>query len=346
MKMTVKVLLIFCVIIGVVFTGCNRDGADRVFHINLASVGPSPDPMQNSELYWFNTFRDYVEERSAGRLRAHFFGGGQLGGQAEIAQGVAGGSIHMGIINLAVLTSHDRNLMIFTIPGIFQDEMEATAILNSPFSQELFSNLERQMNFRVIQPASNGFRSFTNSRRELRLPEDMRGLTFRVMQDPMFITMVEALGARAVPMPSPEMYFAMQTGVVDGQENPVINVLQDLTFEVQRYMVLNKHTASVMLKLISERWLSTLPEDLQQIVLDGANLGGEAAFRRTQIMNNEGVEILRGHGMIVYEPTPAELAEWHAAVYPAASAFVRSQVGDELVDSLLATIQAHRDGRL
>ena len=344
MKMIVKVLLIFCVIIGVVFTGCNRDGADRVHTINFASVGPSPDPVQNSDLFWFNTFRDYVEERSGGRLRAHFFGGGQLGGQAEIAQGVAGGSIHMGIVNLAVLTAHDRNLRIFNLPGIFSDTDEATAILNSPFGREIFSNLENQMNFKVVAPASNGFRSFTNSRRELRRPEDIRGLTFRVMQDPMAIAMVEALGARAVPMPSPEMYFAMQTGVVDGQENPVVNILQDLTFEVQRYLVLSSHQPSIMLKLISERWLSTLPEDLQQIIMDGAQLSGYAAFRHTQRQNIDGIQQLRDLGMIVYEPTPAEQAAWHNAVYPAASAFVRGEVGDELVDRLLAAIQAHRAG--
>jgi TRAP-type C4-dicarboxylate transport system substrate-binding protein len=134
----------------------------------------------------------------------------------------------------------------------------------------------------------------------------------------------------------------MQNGVVDGQENPVINVIQDLTYEVQKYMVLDGHTASIMMGVISGQWFNTLPADLQQIVIDGMNLGGEKAFELTQKLNRDGIATLREKGLQVYEPTPQELEEWHSIIYPATVSFVKNQVGDELVNRLDAEIKTYR----
>ena len=195
MKKSLNKFLVFGICIGILFTACTKKETTgsstqetKVYTAKFASTVPGMDPKEVTDVLWGKLFSDYVAEKSGGRLKVDYYGAGQLGAQLEIAQGVSGGSIEIGIVNMAVLTNFDKNFMIFTIPGIFTDADECTAILNSAFGKELFAGLEKQMNFRVSAPACNGFRSFTNSKREVRWPGDMKGLVMRVMQDPVYIS--------------------------------------------------------------------------------------------------------------------------------------------------------------
>ena len=144
------------------------------------------------------------------------------------------------------------------------------------------------------------------------------------------------------PMPGSEMYTAMQNGTVDGQENPPVNILNDRTYEVQKYMVLDKHVASVVTFCISEAAWQNLPEDLQKVVSDAAaTVTPEAAAVCTKL-NDNGVAKLQELGMSVYEPTEEELADWHDAMRDPCVEYVKSQLGDEIVDELLNAIDAVR----
>jgi tripartite ATP-independent transporter DctP family solute receptor len=347
MKMKSKsVISMFLVVVLALFVvaieGQVSQASDKVYNIKFATNPAELTPDTSPDTCWAYTLRDYIEKQSGGRLKLDLYPSAQLGGHAEIAQGVAGGSIEMGIVNLSVLTSLDRNIMAFTIPGLFSNTQECTDILNSDVAREIFSKLEQDMKFRIIYPYCNGYRNFTNSKKELKIVEDVRGLSFRVMEDPVSIAMVEAIGAKAVPMSASEMYLAMQNGVVDGHENTITNVIQDLTYEVQKSMVLDKHTASVSVTLISQTWFDSLPKDLQQIIMDGQKLAFEASFALTERLNEEGVAILREKGMAVYEPTPEELADWQNAILSTTSAYVRQQIGDALVDKVISEIEIHR----
>ena len=181
-------------------------------------------------------------------------------------------------------------------------------------------------------------RCFTTTDKELTTVDTAKGVTFRVMQSEVCEKMVEAIGANPVPMAGSEMYTALQNGTVDGQENPPVNILNDKTYEVQKYMVMDKHIASIVTFAISENFLKSLPEDLQKIVTDAAEAVTPESAEVCAKLNEEGVAKLEEYGMSVYTPSAEELEDWHGAMRQTCIDFVTKQVGSELVNELLTAI--------
>jgi len=167
-----------------------------------------------------------VEEKSNGQIKVAFFPAGQLGSFIEMAQSVINGDVEAAIINTIPINFY-KDCSIFGMPGVFRTKDECNSILNKGWGKEFNKRIEDALNIKILSHYSIGFRHFTNSVRELRLPEDAKGLTFRVMESPISIKMVEVLGANAVPIASSEMYVAMQNKVVDGQENPISSIIMD-----------------------------------------------------------------------------------------------------------------------
>ena len=139
-------------------------------------------------------------------------------------------------------------------------------------------------------------------------------------------------------MPSSEMYVAMQNHVVDGQENPIQNIVIDKTYEVQDWCVLDNHTPTVMSYMINDDFYNNL-SDAQREVVDAAHAEAMAAAREvTQNLEASGIKTLEANGMTVYEPTTEELEAWQAAYAPACEEYMREQLGDELVDQCIAQL--------
>lgn len=134
------------------------------------------------------------------------------------------------------------------------------------------------------------------------------------------------------------MYTALQNGTVDGQENPPINILNDKTYEVQNYMVMDKHIASIVTFVISEQFLSSLPEDLQKVVIDAAETVTPESTKVCAALNEAGVTKLEEYGMEVYTPTDAELEDWHNTMREPCIEYITGQIGEETVKELLAAI--------
>jgi len=161
-----------------------------------------------------------------------------------MAKSVITGDVEAAIINTIPMGNFYKDCSIFEMPGVFSDKDECNSILNKGWGKEFNKRIEDALNIKILSHYSIGFMHFTNSARELRLPEDAKGLTFRVMESPISIKMVEALGANAVPIASSEMYVAIQNKFVDGQENPISSIIMDLTYQVQKYLVLDGHFTS------------------------------------------------------------------------------------------------------
>lgn len=315
---------------------------ETVYKVKFATVPAEQTAEVCSDTAWAYALTEYLEEHSGGRLVVEFYPGGQLGGQSEYVTSASEAAIEAALINMSVLNAYDPNLMALQIPGLYSNEEEATAILNSEYANKLYSKVETEQNITLAGIYCNGFRSFTTNGIELKSVEDIKGYSFRVMDDPMYVAMVEALGAIPTPMAATEMYTAMQNGVVDGHENTIANVLGDLTYEVQDYMILDNHTASIAVGIVSTKFLESLPEDLQVILLEGMQYAADIAYETVTNINNEGIATLREKGMTIYIPTEEELAEWQAIELSATEKYVREQIGDEAVDGVKAEIEAYR----
>jgi len=317
--------------------------AKAEYTLRLGYISPELTPDVNNETMYCYVFKDYVETQSEGRIEVEIYPAGQLGKFPEMIEGCINGTVDMAIVNVIPMNSFYQPSMIFGLPGVFKDMDECTAVLQSEWGLEFNEGLRQALGIKVLNHWSSGMRNFTNSVRELRVPEDAKGLTFRVMESPVSIKMVEALGAKAVPIASSEMYVAMQNGVVDGQENPISSIIQDLTYEVQSYCVLDGHFTSSMMLIMNDALFEGMDADLQQIILDGSAKGYEEAVKVLKQIEADGITLLEEKGMQVYVPTEEEKEEWHSVMFEATNAYVREKLGDELVDSFLQAIQDVRN---
>ena len=335
-----KKLTAIMVALALLVTLCGSALAADTYTIKFAYTQGDKPREESAEIMYAEMFKEYCEANSNGKLKVELYPSGQLGTAAENVQGIVAGNIEAACVNLSMLNSIYADSMVLSCPGLFNSEEQCDAVLAGDWGKDFFNKLETATNVKMLTAISNGFRCFTSSKAPLTTLDSAKGVVFRVMDSPVYIKMVEALGAKAVPMAGSEMYTAMQNHTVDGQENPVMNILNDKTYEVQKYMVMDKHVASIMTFIMSSSFFNTLPAELQQVVLDADAAARPEAQRVIKTINTNGVEQLRTLGLEIYIPTDEELAAWHSAISAPCQEYVRSQLGDALVDGLLAAVEA------
>lgn len=215
-------------------------------------------------------FAAYVKEKTAGRIDIATFPAGQLGGELSLAEQVQNGSLQLATITTAVMQNFVPQSIIMDMPFLFPDEKTAYAVFDDEELQQKFFSYYPEKGFIAIGWTENGFRDFTNSRGPVRTPADMKGLKVRVINAPIYIDIFRALGASPTGMPFPEIYNALQTGVVDAQENPLLaTVLMNFT-DVNKYVTLTHHSITECLILVSPDYWGTLSDADRQIFRDAA----------------------------------------------------------------------------
>ena len=308
-----------------------------------AAVTQSDNGEESAEISWLKSFKEEIETKTNGAVTVDIYPGGQLGTDAEVVQGLAGNTIEVGFFNYSNLNAVYAPTMLMSCPGVFASEEECDAILNGEWGDAFHATMEAETGIKILSTFSNGFRCFTaNEKHPLTTVDSAKGVTFRTMTNQVSQVMVQALGANPVPMASSEMYQAMQNGTVDGQENPVVNILNDKTYEVQHYLVMDKHIASIAAIGCSSEFYNSLPADIQTIIVEAAKNATPIAQEIVARVNVSGIEKLKEYGMEVYEPTDDELAAWHDAISGPCMDYVRGEVGDDVVDSIQAATSAYR----
>ena len=339
-EIAMKKTLLSLLLVGLLVMGLCANAFAAEYTIKLALTQGDVPREESAEVTWAERFEEEVEANSDGRINVEIYPSGQLGSADESVTGLLNNSLEMTCINISILNNLYPETMMLSCPAIFTDEAQCDAVLAGEWGTAFFEKVAEESGIRVLSAFCNGMRSFTTSKDELTTVESAKGITFRVMQSEVCEKMVEAIGANPVPMAGSEMYTALQNGTIDGQENPPVNILNDKTYEVQKYMVLDKHIASIVTFDISEAYWQSLPEDLQKVVADAAALVNVEAAEVCARLNDEGVARLEEYGMIVYDPTPEELDAWHDAMRDPCVEYVKGQVGDEAVDALLSAIEA------
>jgi tripartite ATP-independent transporter DctP family solute receptor len=182
-----------------------------------------------------------------------------------------------------------------------------------------------------------GFRQLTNSRQPVAKVDDIAGLKIRVIQSPIYIDLFNALGANAVPMPFTELYTALETGAIDGQENPAPSILTAKLNEVQDYLTLTNHTYNPQIVLVSGQFWDKLNEDERKLFQEAAI---EAqAYQRALSREQAGkaLEELKAEGMEVTELPPEEVAKLREKAQPVVDKYAQ-EVDPALMQQLQAEI--------
>lgn len=307
--------------------------------ITMTIAHPEPPDPLNFIHSAAMVFKKYVEENSQGKITVEIAAGGQLGDSAEMPKQIQMGAIE-GSMSMAEghIAPYYKGIQVLGIPYLFMsvDQALYTLDVDSPFGKKFWGDMEKKTGLKVLTIWDNGgFRCFTNNKRPIKTPEDMKGLKIRTMQIPAHMEMVKALGANPTPIAWTELYNALQLNVVDGQENALPTIAMGHINEVQKYLTLDRHVYSNHVFPVNAKWFNKQADVYQLIIKQGALKASETARRMTRIQRSTLLSEFKKGGMEIYDPSPEELALFKEVAQKPVLKFIREQVGGELVDELL-----------
>ncbi|MDI7261430.1 MAG: DctP family TRAP transporter solute-binding subunit [Thermodesulfobacteriota bacterium] len=326
------------IVIGLFFlTICVASVHAAPVEIKFGHVDP-PDVFTSKKGAAGEVFKNVVETETGGRVVVKVFPAGQIGGERELVESTKLGTIQMSMVSAAIAGTY-KEAQVLDIPYLFSSPAVAWKVMDGWFGKEMAEDCLKKTGMRVLAYGETGFRNFTNSVRPIKSPADMKGLKIRVMESPVYITMVRALGAAPTPIAWPETYTALQQKVVDGQENPVSVILSVKFFEVQKYLTLDGHSYGVDFILINDKFYQGLPKETQEILKSAAINAGLVGRGIQQLNSAIGVSQLKEKGMEIYSPNPKERDMFREAAQKPVVEYIEKVIGRPWIDKLMKAVK-------
>ncbi len=299
------VLVIFCLAGAMVFAAGQSESEDVKPIIIKASHSDATGQITDQN---FQLFKQIVEEKSGGRLEVQIYPSNQLGSEEEVIQALGRGSIEMGHVYTGNIVPFAPSLGVLQLPYLFGsgDEFMKTYQL---IKDDINEVLIKEANVRALAYHERGPRVLSNSKKPVKTMEDLKGLKIRVGQIPLTIDTFKAWGLDPVPMAWSEVFPALQQKVIDGQENPYTTLFQQKFYEVQKYVTEITYALWTGPILISETFFQSLPEDLQQILVEAGDEATKAHAEAFAIMDKESREGCLANGMVLQGP-PDDVELW------------------------------------
>jgi tripartite ATP-independent transporter DctP family solute receptor len=274
-----------------VLASCAPDGTGpRV--IRLGHIGYPDSPYDLGA----RKFKELLEARFPGEVEVRVFGSAQLGEDKEMLEGLRLGTLEMHVPS-SVLHSVEPMFGLFDLPFLIQDRKQVERIAEGPVGEKLKQALADD-DLVLLGLWENGFRMITNNVRPVTRPEDLRGIRLRTPKDPERMKMFAAFGASPTSMSFGEVFSALKQGVIDGQENPLAQIVPGRFYEVQRYLSLSRHVYSPAYPVMSRTYFEALDEELRVgILVTAAEVGrfhrdlGEREDERFRELLEERMEV-------------------------------------------------------
>ena len=250
-------------------------------------------------------FAEAVEKASGGKMKVRAIGAAALGPDNQMQQALIGGAQEMMVGSTATLVGITKEMALWDTPFLINNVKEADTLLDGPIGNKIKDKLQEKGLVGLVY-WENGFRNLTNSKRPVTKVEDMDGIKLRVMQNNVFLTSFKTLGANAVPMAFSELFGALETKTVDGQENPYNTILSSKFYEVQKYLTVTNHVYSPWIVLVSKKWWDTLSKAEQTVLTDAAKISRDFERKDTRDEASKAITELKTKGMLVNELSLAE----------------------------------------
>lgn len=284
-------------------------------------------------------FEKEVEEMSDGRIDVQIFWTGQLGKTDSVVNMVANGLVEAIIGADGFASPYDDNIQVLGIPYLFNDRDAAYEVLDGECGHELSDSLAEKSGIRALVWTENGGYRNYSANTPLTSVEDMQGLKIRTMNNPVHMGIVESLGASPTPIPWQDLYTALQTGVVDGQENSLAIFRIPKLEEVQKYIIMDGHVYSPGALYFSQEWLDTLPADLLQVVQTASENFRDLNRQISRDSEAGDRAFLEAEGVSIYDPTPEQKQQFRDLTQPPAMEFIKDSVDSEILDCFLSAAE-------
>jgi len=289
-------------------------------------------------------FKNLVESGTNGEITVEIFPNGQLGKDAEVVQQVKAGIIQMGVHSVGAVGSVYPMISVLDIPFAFPNIASTYAVLDGPFGQKMSEDIFAKTGIKALGFSdSGGFFQFTNSKHPIKTLEDMKGLKIRTMGLETHKQVVSSLGGQPAAIAWSEVYTALQTGVADGQMNPVPIVEFAKLYEVQKYLTISNHLFAPHVWLMNADFYNSLTPAEVKVV--------EAAVKAAIVTSRgianaieaseRGVPFLQ-EKLEIYALPESEKIRFRDAAMPVVKKYIEDTFGDEgkkMLDDFLAAIE-------
>lgn len=279
-------------------------------------------------------FAELAGQYTGNAVRVQVFPSCQLGGgERELIEGVKLGTLELVLTASAPIAGFEPKFMLFDLPFLFRDNGHAHRVLDGPIGQQVAATLEPH-GIKLLAWMESGFRNMITTKKRIANPDDMRGMKFRVMENPVYVSMFRNLGSTGVPIPSPEVYTSLQTGVVDGYEHPVGAYMGIKAYEVAKLVALTGHAytpAPILMNLAAFRQLPAAQQDgvlraaQEAAVFERAYVAKTLEEFKSKLTTRDGVQFY-----------VIDKASFQQRVTPVYKEF-EGRVGKELIDGILQT---------
>ena len=276
------------------------------------------------------SFKKTVEEKSNGTISVQIYPNSVLGGDAELTESVAMGTLEAALPSTSVLVSYSDDFGIMDMPYLFSSPENAFAAMDGDLGKYFNEKLE-EVGIHSLGYSYNGLRSMTNSSHPIETPDDLKGLKMRVMENEVFIDFFETLGASATPMSFNELFTGLQQHTVDGEENPPSLIYASKFQEVQEYLSLTEHVNNFLGFIMNQDFYNSLTQEQREIIDEAAGEFVKAQRQMELEDTDHYIELLEEEGMQVNSLTAEQKADFRQVLEPMYEKY-RVQYGEEVFE--------------
>lgn len=313
--------------------------------IRLAHLNPD-DPLESHSGTMSVIFKAFVEAGTNGAVEVKLFANGQLGKDNEVIEQVRTGVTEMCISSSGGVAQHYPLVGVFDMPFAFPNIAVASKVINkdSSFGKKFVADLETKTGLKVLGLIdSGGFFVFSNSKRPIKTVEDMKGLKIRTMTLPTHEAIISSLGGQPTALPWAEVYTALQTGVADGQMNPIPVIAFAKFDEVQKYLSISNHVITPYVWFVNKDFLDKMKPEHRAVVMWASEVATEAGRGMSRLIeaSDRGLPRLAKKMQVNMIPE-SELKKFAAAAQPAVRKLIEQKYGAEgttMLEAMLASIK-------
>jgi tripartite ATP-independent transporter DctP family solute receptor len=273
--------------------------AQQPIVIKLGNVQATGDIVQTG----LKKFADLVGERTKSQIQVQIFPASQLGTEQELLEGVQLGTLHMFEGSTGSVGRFLPDLEAFAAPYIWRDADHMLKAVRGPIGQGLAERLVKAKGMRVLDFGwLFGNRYLTTKSKAIYKPDDLKGMKIRVQPTAIYLETIKAMGANPTTMDFKEVYLGLQSGVIDGQENPPFVIFNNKLFEVQKYVMLTAHITQNQAIVINDKFYQGLSPEFRKILTEAAYEAGN--FQNDLILKSEQeyLDKLKSAGMTIVQP--------------------------------------------
>lgn len=258
-------------------------------------------------------FADVLKAKTGGRIEVQVAPSAQLGDDAAMVTALRTGALDMSANSQGAVANAVPEYAAYGMPFLFSTPAQAFRLLDGPLGKEL-ADKSAEKGMVVLGYWDNGIRHMTNSKRAINKVEDMKGLKMRTPPDAVLVDIMQSLGAEAQQIKFAELYVALQQGVVDGQENPLVNIHASKLYEVQKHLALTSHMFQMTPFVMSKRTWDKLSENDRKAVTEAAAEATALQRKLSQEADDKLLADLKAKGVQVTTPDKVAFEKATASV--------------------------------